>query len=68
MTGVSDNGFRYGVLQFGDRIYTEFELGASGDVNDLVSTVVNMECRNDDYNDVPGRYVYLTEQNKCISF
>ena len=51
---VSDDGVRVGVIQFGNKIYTEAELGATHNLKQCVSVLLNIRFRNDNYNDVPG--------------
>ncbi len=52
--GVSDSGIRFGVIQFGNRIYTETQLGATPNLKEFLSVLLNIQFRNDNYNDVPG--------------
>ena len=54
VTGVSDDGVRYGVLQFGDKVYEETALGSAHNLREFVSKVVNIVFRNDDNNDIAG--------------
>ncbi len=54
MGGISDDGVRVGVIQFGNKAYTETELGATHNLKQFLAVTSNMQFRNDDYNDVPG--------------
>ncbi len=54
MGSISDDGVRYGVIQFGNKAYTETELGATHNFKQFLSVMLNIRFRNDDYNDVPG--------------
>ncbi len=52
VTGLSDEGFRYGVLQFGNKVYQEMPLGATHNLQTFIPQVLNITFRNDGYNDV----------------
>ncbi len=52
MTGISDEGFRYGVLQFGSKVYQEIPLGVTHNLQTVVHDVLNIKFRNDRYSDV----------------
>ncbi len=52
MTTVSDDGARYGVMQFGDRVYEEVPLGATHNLREFVHQVLKLVFRNDDNNDL----------------
>ena len=77
LTGISDDGFRIGVLQSGNKAYHEMELGDSHNLREVVSALLNIHYRNDDYNDVAGalqaaidmfhtRYWYYLKLGSCI--
>ncbi len=51
---VSADSNRIGVVQFGNKIYTESELGATHDLRATLRMMLNIRFRNEDYNDVPG--------------
>ncbi len=50
--GVSDNGVRVGVIQFGNTIYTETELGATRNLKQFLSVLLKVRFRNGNYNNV----------------
>ena len=52
MTGISDKSFRYGVLQFGNKVYQEIPLGATHNLQTFVHDVLNIKFRNGGYSDV----------------
>ena len=54
MGDVSDDGMRMGVIQFGNKAYTESELGATHNFKQFLSVLLNIQFRNDEYNDVPA--------------
>ncbi len=54
IAGASHGGFRVGVIQFGNKAYTECELGATRNLRDITSRLLHIKYRNDDYNDVSG--------------
>ncbi len=54
VTGVSDDGVRYGILQFGDQVYEEIPLGSAHNLREFVRKVLNIAFRNDDKNDITG--------------
>ncbi len=51
VTGVSNEGFRYGVLQFGSSVYQEIPLGAAHNLQTFIPKVLNIKFKNDGYND-----------------
>ncbi len=54
VTGLSDEGFSYSVLQFGNKVYQEIPLGAAHNLQTFIPRVLNITFRNDEYNDVEG--------------
>ena len=52
MTGVSDDGVRYGVLQFGDRVYQEIPLGAAKNLQEFITKILKIKYRNDGHNNL----------------
>ncbi len=54
IAGASDEGFRIGVIQYGNKVYTESQLGATHNLRDIVSAMLHIKYRNDDYNDIAG--------------
>ncbi len=65
VTGVSDNGLQYGVLQFGDKVYQEIPLGAAHNLQEFISEAQNIKFKNDNYNDVEGAIEAATEMLKA---
>ncbi len=61
MTGISDEGFRYGVLQFGNKVYPEIPLGATHNLQTFVHDVLNIKFRNDSYSDVTSAIEAATQ-------
>ncbi len=52
--GVSHDGNRMGVIQFGNKAYTETELGATLNLEQFIAVLQNIRFRKDNYSDVPG--------------
>ena len=65
VTGVSDDGIQYGILQFGDNVYQEIPLGAAHNLQEFISKVQNIKFKNDNYNDVEGAIEAATEMLKA---
>ncbi len=59
--GVSEDGSRYGVLQFGDKVYQEIPLGVSHNLQEFIRTVLKVKFRNDSNNDVEAGIEAATE-------
>ncbi len=61
MWGISDDGIRVGILQYGTKVYTELELGAVHTLREFTSTILHIQYRNDDYNSLSGALEAATE-------
>ena len=59
--GVSEGGSRYGVLQFGDKVYQEIPLGDAHNLREFVGKVLKLKFSNDHNNDVEGGIEAATE-------
>ncbi len=51
-TGVSNEGFRFGVLQYGSKVYQEIPLGAAHNLQTYIPKVLSIKFKNDDLNDI----------------
>ncbi len=61
LTGASGDGIRYGVLQFGDKVYQELPLGAAPNLKEFIPKILNIKFRNDSYNNVAAAIEAATE-------
>ena len=64
MWGVSDDGIRVGLLQYGNKVYTELELGAARNLREFTSRTLHVQYRNDGYNDLSAALEAATEMLK----
>ncbi len=54
MSNISVDVLRFGLLQFGNKVYAEIELGAVHNLRGLVSRLLAIQYKNDDNSDVSG--------------
>ncbi len=56
IAGVSDDAFRIGVIQYGNKVYTESQLGATHNLRDIISAMLHIKYRNenDNYTHISG--------------
>ncbi len=54
MAGFPHDAIRFGILQYGSKVYTELELGSARTVREYISAILKIRYRNDDYNNVSG--------------
>ncbi len=61
MTGISDDGVRYGVLQFGDKVYQEVSLGAAKNLQEFITKILKIRYRDDSHNNLDAAIEAATE-------
>ncbi len=57
MAGFPRDAIRIGILRFGNKVYTELDLGSAHTLREHISAILKIRYRNDDYNNVSGAIV-----------